>query len=172
MAEAGTIPERLYTDRHRTQAMIPFHQGELLRVEIGRTTLVDVKPIPPARYSLERIPVRARHCNVLVNRRRLRGVQCIVVVDKPEISGEHLRMARIVGIVVKTRRDEPKADIEWLRGLAPIDVVLVHVTVEHPDTGESLFELGVGNCRILEHPWLGDEEEADDPPFIQFDFIG
>lgn len=143
MAQAGSIEVPI-----EPKISIPFHESEIIRVEVGRTTIVDS------------VPVRAADCDVLVDGERLHGCQAAVVVDnEPARSYEQglpTAPQRILGATIKTRPDsDDEARLEALiteDETARHDVALVVLDAVN-DTEVRRFE--VTDARLIVPARLG-----------------
>lgn len=123
---------------------IPFHEGESVRIEIDRTTVV------------AGVPVRARDCDILVDGERLRGVQAVVVRDFGD--------TRTVGVVIKTKRPEGAADVEKLTTEDETARHGVTVHLGSPETGDPIRSYLTADARVI--------AQSVDERWARLDFVG
>ena len=160
MAEAGTI-EVPVTYRKT----IPFHEHEMFRVELGRSSIVrnwvgDTVHV-----------VRGRDCDVIVAGNRVRLVQDVVVLDRSTRGNE-----RIIGMILKVRRDKGsplEMGQETLDELAALEAGFeAHFLVRDAD-GHVLRTYGLDGGRVLIHTEGEDGDDPVEPPrYVAVDLIG
>lgn len=142
MAQAGTIEVPV-----EARITIPFHEGELVRIEMQRFTLID------------QVPIRARDCDILVDGARLHGVQAVVVLDRGS--------ERFAGVVFKTKPDS-KAETDVVRLTSESETTRheVEVQLRHPEDGSVVRSYKMSDARVLAHVLI------DAPKWAWLDFIG
>lgn len=142
MAHAGSIEVPV-----EARITIPFHEGELIRIEMERVTLIDKKP------------VRARYCDILVDGQRLHGVQALVVLDQSDTS-------RIAGAVFKALESKADEDVARLTTEPETTRHDIEVQLRDPDDGQVLRAYKITDARVLAHTLI------DAPKWAWLDFIG
>lgn len=121
---------------------IPFHEGELFRIEMDRVTIIDS------------MGVRARDCDVLVDGVRILGGQAAVVLDRETDrsyeGGLPTHPQRIIAVIVKAKTDSDAA--ARLAPLVAEDETTRHavaLVVQHPQDGSEVRRWEISDARLL-----------------------
>lgn len=161
MAAAGSIEVPV-----TPKMTIPFHAGELIRVEMDRTTIVDGHAIRP------------RDCQVIIDEQRVLGCQAAVVVDEGPLR------KRTIGVVIKTGRRGGAGELAAREIAEQLEALLsepetarhaVSLVIGHPFDGSDVRRYEVTDARMIA------SQQSEQPPraeggwsrrWVRFDFTG